>query len=133
MRYFTRVLIGLLLILAAFVVLVYGSPYRTGNYEPSPVFGWGFLILFAIGFIIGAMGFLGSADEYPALLSGLVLYLIVGAVIAVFIFAQGDRLSSWTLEDARYPAFWAHWFKVAATWPLQLVQRSTFLGYPYRL
>ncbi len=133
MRYFDRILIGLLLIMAAFLVLWYGSPYRTGNYDPSPAFGWGFLMLFAIGFIVGTMGLLGQADDYPALLSGLVLYLIVGGVIAVFIFAQGDRLSSWTLEDARYGAFWAHWFRVAATWPLELVQRATFLGYPYRL
>ena len=38
-------------------------------------------------------------------------------------------VGGWTLEEARYPGFWAYWMKVAAMWPLHLVQQSGILGY----
>lgn len=129
-RYMQRVVLGLVIILASFVVLWFGSPDRIGNVETASTFGLAYVILFAIGFIVASMGLLGAADDYPALLSGLVLYFIVGAVIAIVIyFGQGAGFGATSLEDAGTSGFWFYWLRVAATWPLELVQRAGLFGY----
>lgn len=129
MRYMNRVLLGLILILTSLVVLWLGSPDRTGELFANPVFGYAFLVLFALGFIIGAMGLLGAEDDYPALLSGLVLYFIAGGLIAVFLYVSQRGVDRFTLDDAAQSGFWAHWVRVAAMWPLELVQQADVLGY----
>ena len=88
-----------------------------------------FTLLFAIGFIVGAMGLMGSESDYPSLLSGLVLYCIVGALIAVYLYTNSTQVGRISLEDADDPTFWTYWMRVAATWPLEIVRRFDLLGY----
>ena len=75
------------------------------------------------------MALMGAEHDYPALLSGFVLYFIVGALIAVFAYVGGHGVGPWTLEEANSSSFWAHWMKVAAFWPLRVVGMLGFMGY----
>jgi hypothetical protein len=129
MRYADRLLIGMFLILCGVAALWYGSPARTGAGEPIAAFAYAFVFLFALGFVIFSMALLGSEDDYPAFLSGLVLYFIVGALVAVFLYVTRRDIGFFTLDDAADPRFWAYWFRVGATWPLELVIRAELLGY----
>jgi hypothetical protein len=134
MHYMQRIVLGLAIILASFVVLWFGSPDRLGAVETSSAYGLAYVIIFAIGFILAAMGLMGMEDDYPALLSGLVLYFIVGAVIAIVIyFGQNAGFGATSLEDAGTSGFWFYWLRVAATWPLELVQRAGLFGYAVTL
>jgi hypothetical protein len=128
-----RILFGLVIILLSVIVLWYGSPARTGAGEAITATVWGFSILFALGFIITSMGLMGAETDYPAFVSGLVLYFIVGALVAVFLYVRMEGIGEWTLYDADTPGFWAHWVRVAATWPLELVRTSGLLGYDLML
>ena len=121
MRYLDRMLIGLGLIILAFGALYLGSPLRTGQADANPGFAYGFCLLFALGFIIGAMGLLGSKDDYPGLLSGLVLYFMVGALITVFLYVKKE--GHWTLAEADDPQFWIFWLRRMALW-LSLIHIS---------
>jgi len=127
MRYAQRMLIGLALILVGLGLLVLGSPDRTGQLDANPAFVYGFVFCFALGFIICSMGLLGAKDDYPGLLSSFVLYFIVGALIAVFLYVK--REGQWTLAEADDPNFWAFWLRRMALWPLELVRLTGFLGY----
>ena len=133
MHHTERILLGLLLIIIGLIALWYGSPARTGEAEPVPVLTWTFVMFFALGFIIGSMGLLGSEDDYPAFVSGLVLYFIVGALIAVFLYVRGYGIGEWTVYDADQPDFWVSWIKLATLWPLELVRASGLLGYDLML
>lgn len=127
MRYMERMLIGLGLIILSFGPLYLGSPLRTGEVEANPAFVYLFCLLFAVGFIIGAMGLLASKDDYPGLLSGLVLYFMVGALVAVLLYVKKE--GDWTLDEAGDPGFWAFWLRRMALWPLELIRMTGFLGY----
>jgi len=126
-RYVQKIVLGLLLIAIAFICLWYGSPVRTG--DALQPFVWGFIGLFAVGFIFLSMGLMGAEDDYPALLSGFVLYFIVGALIAVILYIRGGDLSPVTLGDVDSADFWRHWLRVAATWPFELIARAGILGF----
>lgn len=128
MRYMQRITLGIVLIVIGFVVLWLGSPDRTGdvgNVVPAFVF----VLLFAIGFIIAAMGLMGAESDYPSLLSGLVLYIIVGVLIAVFLYTSSTQVGRISLEDADDPTFWTYWLRVAVTWPLEIVRKFDLFGY----
>ena len=127
MRYMERMLIGVGLIILSFGLLYLGSPVRTGRLEANPGFVYGFCLLFALGFIIGSMGLLAAKDDYPGLLSGLVLYFIVGALIAVLLYVRKE--GDWTLDEAGDPGFWAFWLRRMALWPLELVRLGGLLGH----
>ena len=127
MRYLNRVLIGLIFIAASIGVLYLGSPERSGLLDPHPKLSLVFVLLFAIGFIFVAMGALGMKDDYPGFASGLVLYFMVGGLIAI-VFAT-DESNTWRLEEAGDPGFWAYWFKIAAQWPVLLAKKFNILGY----
>ncbi len=129
MRPAERILLGLALIMLGLVVLWYGSPARTGAGEPIAAAAWAFSILFALGFIVGSMGLMGAESDYPAFVSGLVLYLIVGALVAVFLYVHSEGIGDWSLYDADTPGFWANWVKVAIAWPLELIKTAGVLGY----
>jgi hypothetical protein len=129
MRYLDRVLIGLLLMGASGFVLWYGSPLRAAPSEPDPLYAHGFVALFALGFVIGSMGLLGADKDYPALLSSFVLYFLIGALLAVFFYVRREGVGPHTLEDADTAAFWAHWVRFMAEWPLELVKMAGLLGY----
>jgi hypothetical protein len=128
-HYAQRIVLGLVVILASFVVLWFGSPDRMGFANPSPAFALAFVIVFAIGFILASMGVLGMKDDYPALLSGLVLYFIVGAMVAIVIYMGGTDIGSQSLVDWGDPSFWVHWIRVGGTWPLVLVQKADLFGW----
>ena len=127
MRYLERMLIGLVLVILGFGALYLGSPLRTGQVDVNPVFVYGFSLLFALGFIIGVMGLLGSKEDYPGLLSGMVLYFIVGALIAVILYVKKE--GRWSLAEADNPQFWIFWVRRMALWPLELVRLTGLLGY----
>ena len=129
MLYVKRLLIGLVFVFCSLVALWIGSPARTGAGEPSLVAALAFVFLFALGFIFVAMGFLGIKDDYPGMLSGLVLYFMVGALISVFLYVRSTPMGPLTLEDAAKGAFWLKWARVTAMWPLELVQRAEILDY----
>ena len=127
MRYLNRILIGLLLIASSIGVLYWGSPARSGMMDPHPKLSLLFVVLFALGFIFMAMGALGMKDDYPGFASGLVLYFMVGGLIAI-VFAT-DESNTWRLEDASDPAFWAYWVQIAAQWPILVAKKFNLLGY----
>ena len=129
MHYTQRVILGTVIIVSSFVLLWFASPARSGTANPSPTIGIVFVVLFAIGFIFAAAGLMGMKDDYPALLSGLVLYFIVGGLIAIVQYINGTGISSNSLVDWGDASFWIHWIRVAATWPLVLVQRADLFGY----
>ncbi len=129
MRYMDRILIGIILILLGFLLLWYGSPARSPAAEPNPIFAWAFVLFFALGFIIGSMALLGSEDQYPAFLSGMVLYFIIGGLIAVILYVTGNGIGGWTLYDADNPGFWAAWGRLIVAWPLELIRSVGVLGY----
>lgn len=129
MRYFSRVLLGLLLIAGSFGLLYYGSPARTPGTHPADSYIYGFLGLFAVGFILISMGLLGAEDDYPALLSGFVLYFMLGGLIAVFIYVSSGSISGYSLADAGDAGFWGNAGKVAARWPYEMVVRAGVFGY----
>jgi hypothetical protein len=129
--YQQKVLIGVVMLGLAFGSLWYGSPARTGN-DPNIAYAWIFSLFVALGFIFLSMGLMGAERDYPALLSGLVLYFIVGALLAVFLYVNRSGVGGQTITDADQPAFWAYWIKVMALWPYELVSRAGILGYaPY--
>lgn len=128
MRYVQRVGLGIVLIVISFVVLWLGSPDRTGA-DPNSASALLFVGLFAIGFIVGAMGLMGSESDYPSLLSGLVLYLIVGALIAVYLYTSSTQVGRISLQDADDPTFWTYWLRVAVTWPLEIVRKLDLWGW----
>ncbi len=126
--YRQKILLGFLFLAASVVCLWYGSPARTGG-DPLMVFVWAFTMLFALGFIFTSMGLMGADRDYPAFVSGLVLYFIVGALVAVFLYVSGNDLGLLTLSDADNPSFWFHWLRVLAMWPFELAVRAELLGY----
>jgi FtsH-binding integral membrane protein len=128
MRYVQRVTLGIVLIVISFVVLWVGSPDRTGP-DPNTAAALAFVGLFAVGFIIGAMGLMGAESDYPSLLSGLVLYLIVGALVAVYLYTSSTQLGRITLQDADNPTFWTYWIRVAVTWPLEIARHFDVFGW----
>jgi hypothetical protein len=130
-RHLDRVLIGLLLIFLGVGVLYWGSPARLATTSPDPLYAYGFLVLFGLGFAIGSMGLLGAESDYPAFLSGFVLYFIVGGFIAVVQYVQGEGVGQWTLQDADSSGFWAYNLRLMATWPLQIVMRLRLMGWNY--
>jgi hypothetical protein len=123
-----KIVIGLVLILAAFVVLWWGSPNRTGA-EAAPAVVWTFSLLFALGFIVGSMGLMGAEKDYPAFVSGLVLYFIVGALVSVFLYVSRNQIGMITITDADSADFWVYWLKVTALWPYHLLAQAGVLGY----
>jgi hypothetical protein len=129
LRFGDRVLIGIVLILLSLVILWWGSPDRSGAFDSPDAFKYLFIGFFAVGFIIGAMGLMGSEEDYPALLSGLVLYFVVGGLVAVLVYVNSNGIGSWTIEDARFSGFWVTLMRLAATWPMVAVQRLGLLGY----
>lgn len=130
--YEKKILVGLVLIVLAFASLWLGSPDRTGGGAANMTYAWIFTFLFALGFIVGSMGLMGAERDYPALISGLVLYFIVGALIAVFMYVTRSGVGGQTLVDADTPGFWAHWLRVMAMWPYELVAKAGIMGYaPY--
>jgi len=128
MRYAQRLILGIALIVVSLIILWFGSPSRTGL-DPSPTLAVVFSVVFAIGFIVGAMGLMGMEKDYPALLSGLVLYFIVGGLIAVFTYVNSSRLGLNTLDEAGTTSFWVYWIRFAALWPLEVVRALGVLGY----
>ena len=128
MRFAQRFTLGFALIIVSLVILVFGSPERTGA-DPSPALAVAFCVVFAIGFIVAAMALMGAEKDYPAFLSGLVLYFIVGALIAVFTYVNSSRLGLNTLDDAGTGAFWVYWIRYAAMWPIEVVRSAGILGY----
>lgn len=127
MRYMDRVMIGLILVIVSIVCLFLGSPHRTGGFDPSMGLVYGFAIFFALGFIFLSMGILGLKDDYPALLSGFVLYFMVGGLIAIFLYVNTN--ATWRLADADDARFWLYWTRIMAMWPFELVQMTGILGY----
>jgi hypothetical protein len=113
---------------SASVVLWYGSPARNPLAETDMLYPAVFVLLFAIGFIVGAMGLMGAEKDYPALLSGLVLYFIVGVLIAVIVYVRHEGIGGWTLRDADDPTFWIHTGQVVAGWPYELVRMAGIFG-----
>ena len=127
----TRALTGAVLILISVLLLWWGSPNRTGALQIEPAWAYGFLICFAIGFVLFSMAALGTEGAYPALLSGVVLYFIVGALVAVFAYVRGAGLSPYSLNDAGSSAFWIDFLRMAALWPLVLVKQFNIFGWGY--
>ncbi len=127
MRYLDRFLIGFILMAMGLGCLWWGSPSRTGSPQPVLAMMYAFVVLFAIGFVFVSMGLLGMEDDYPAFLSGMVLYFVVGAVIAVVMYVNGR--GQWSLAEANSPGFWLYWGRIAAMWPLELVRVAGLLGY----
>lgn len=125
----TRALSGLILILISFLLLWWGSPNRTGALQVEPAWAYGFLLCFALGFVLFSMAALGTEGAYPALLSGVVLYFIVGALVAVFVYVRGTGLSPYSLNDAGSSAFWIETLRLAALWPLALVKQLNAFGW----
>jgi hypothetical protein len=127
-RYQQKILLGLVLIGLAFASLWLGSPDRTQT-DPEPIYIWTFVLLFALGFALGTMGLMGAERDYPALLSGIVLYFIIGALVSVLLYTTGTQVGSISLVDADSGRFWAYWSRVAATWPYELLARAGVMGY----
>lgn len=124
-----RLLLGLALMLASFLILWWGSPLRTGAGRPELVYGLTFTVVFGLGFILAAMAALGMKNDYPGFLSGVVLYFMVGALLSVVLYAGGTEIGRISLEDAAHPEFWTSWVRVTATWPLELVRRAELFDY----
>jgi hypothetical protein len=131
MTYQARAVFGLLLIAISLIVLWWGSPDRTATIETYPQYAYAFLGLFAVGFILTSMAVLGTEGAYPALLSGFVLYFIVGALLTVFVYVKGDGLAGYGLGQVGSPTFWRTAGKLAALWPLHLVQEADLFGWEY--
>ena len=129
MRYASRVLVGLMFIAAGILVLWYGSPDHTGIRDALPIYYYGFVGLFAVGFIIASMGLLGADENYPALLSGFVLYFMIGGLVVVFLYVGASGLAGYTLGSAGDPTFWRLVVGTATMWPWELVQRMGIFGY----
>ncbi len=125
MEYAQRILVGLVLILLGFGVLFWGSPDRTGAIA-NPVYAYAFVLLFALGFIVLAMGLL-ALQGYPGLLSSTVLYFIVGALVAVIRYVMYE--GTFSLGDAGDPTFWLLWLQRMAIWPLEIVRLTGLFGY----
>jgi hypothetical protein len=123
-----RLLLGLVFFVLSFACLWLGSPAHTGG-DANLALVWGFNLLFALGFIITAMALMGAERDYPALVSGLVLYFIVGALVCVFLYVTETQVGGISLVDANTPGFWSHWLLVAATWPFELIARAGLLDY----
>lgn len=120
MSFQIRILTGLILIITSVALLWYGSPARL--LQGDTRFAYGFLMVFAIGFVLFSMGILGTQGAYPALLSGFVLYFIVGGLITVFIYLTGSGLTQYSLSEAGNPLFWREASRLAALWPIYIVQ-----------
>lgn len=120
MSFQVRILTGLILLLTSVFALWYGSPARL--LEGDTRFAYAFLLLFAIGFVLFSMGVMGTEGAYPALLSGFVLYFIVGGLITVFIYLTGSGLTQYTLSEAGNPLFWREAARLSALWPIYIVQ-----------
>lgn len=120
MSFQVRILTGLILLITSGAVLWYGSPARLLHGDAR--FAYAFLLLFAIGFMLFSMGILGTEGAYPALLSGFVLYFIVGGLITVFIYLTGSGLAQYTLSEAGNPLFWREAARLSALWPIYIVQ-----------
>jgi hypothetical protein len=131
MNYRDRALVGLLLLLASVGLLWFGSPDRIGLDATPPGVIIGFVGLFALGFIIFSMAILGTEDAYPAFLSGLVLYFLVGALFSVFSYFSGSNLVGYSLQDVGNRFFWIEFGRFTALWPLKLVQTLQILGWDH--
>lgn len=127
MRYITRMLVGLILAAGGFVLLWYGSPDRIGG-NGDPRLMYAFVLLFAIGFMIGTMGLLGAESDYPALLSSFVLYVMVGALVAIFHYSSTGNFAGYTLDQIGDPAFWFTALRYAFLWPLEVVATFGLFG-----
>ena len=115
-----RILTGILFILASVAALWYGSPSRQLHGDTRYLYA--FLLIFALGFVLFSMGILGTEGAYPALLSGFVLYFIVGGMITVLIYVTGSGLAQYTLTEAGEPYFWREAARLSAMWPIYIVQ-----------
>lgn len=120
MSFQIRILSGIVLLLISVFVLWFGSPARMLHGDRR--FAFAFLLIFAIGFVLFSMGILGTEGTYPALLSGFVLYFIVGGLITVFIYLTGSGLAQYSLTEAGEPYFWRESARLSALWPLYIVQ-----------
>ncbi|MCC7020014.1 MAG: hypothetical protein IT332_09685 [Ardenticatenales bacterium] len=129
MSYQSRAIVGLLLIFASFGILFYISPARTGISAPEDVWVYGFIGLFALGFMLFSMGILGHQDAYTAFVSGFVLYLLVGGAITLTLYITGNGIHQYSLEDAANPAFWGEAMRLSILWPLTIVQLTGFWGW----
>jgi hypothetical protein len=124
-----RLLVGLILMIASFFLLWWGSPVQTGTGHPELVFGLAFNLVFALGFILASMALLGLKNDYPGFLSGVVFYFMVGALISVALYVSGTQVGPISLEDAAHPEFWLSWIRVTALWPLELVRQAGIMDY----
>jgi hypothetical protein len=129
MTYAQRFLFGLVLMLASFLILWWGSPLRTGAGRPELLYALAFNFVFALGFILAATAALGMKADYPGFLSGVVLYFMVGALVSVMLYVSGTQVGPISLEDAAHSEFWMQWVRVTALWPLELVQRAELMDY----
>ncbi len=127
MRYLDRLLIGIVFILISFGVLWFGSPFRTGTYQVEPMVVTAYVFLFALGFVFVSMGVLAMEDGYPAFLSGLVLYFMIGGLISIILYV--NREGGFTLTEAGDPLFWSYWIKRMVMWPMHVVEMTGMLGY----
>lgn len=129
MSYQIRAATGLILIAASLTALWWGSPNRMPTIETHPEYAYAFLGLFAIGFILFSMAALGTQGAYPALLSGFVLYFMIGGLLSVYVYISGDGIAGYSLGQVGGSAFWRTAAKLAATWPLHLVQKIGLFGW----
>lgn len=127
MSYQLRALLGFCLILFSGFILWFGSPDRVVT--PDRRMETAFLFTFAIGFILFSMGVLASKDPYSAMLSGFVLYFIVGGLFTLFLYLDGSGLMQYTLSEAGEPHFWREAARVSSRWPLFLVRWAELFGW----
>lgn len=131
MSFQTRAVSGLLLIAISLIVLWWGSPDRLPTIETHPRYALAFLGLFAVGFILFSMAALGTEGAYPALLSGFVLYFMVGALLGVYEYVAGDGIAGYALGQVGGAAFWRTAAKLAALWPFHLIQEIGLFGWEH--
>ena len=130
MEYLQRILVGLILMILGFAALYLGSPMQTGYGEPNMAYAYAYVLLFALGFMLLAMGLL-ALQGYPGMLSSFVLYFIVGALVALirYVMYEGE----FSLVDAGDPVFWMQMLKRMALWPLEIVRMSGIFEYRIQL
>lgn len=129
MSYQARAASGMILIAASLLALWWGSPDHMPTLETHPEYAYAFLGLFAVGFILFSMAALGTQGAYPALLSGFVLYFMVGGLLTVYVYVAGDGISGYSLGHVGGASFWRTAAKLAALWPLHLVQKAGLFGW----
>ncbi|MCB0217290.1 MAG: hypothetical protein H6648_01925 [Caldilineae bacterium] len=126
MQHAQRALVGILLILTSIAALYFGSPVRNATIEPNMALVYAFVVLFALGFVLLAMGLL-AFEGYPGLLSSFVLYGILGALAMVLRYVMFE--GTWSLADGGDPRFWWQLVGRALTWPIEIVRWTGIFGY----